>query len=60
VEFSLLLYIGLNTFYPLMFHIFFNLAFKLKEFAMCFNQVLKNFNIANPLFEFVVFDKNRM
>jgi uncharacterized protein (UPF0128 family) len=42
-----------------MFHIFFNLAFKLKEFAMCLNQVLKNFNIANLLLESVVFDKNR-
>jgi hypothetical protein len=50
---------GKNTFYPLMFRFFFNLAFKVKKFAMCPNQVLKNFNVANPLLESVFFYRNR-
>jgi hypothetical protein len=48
-----------NAFYPLMFHLFFNLASKVfffflkKKNAMCPNQVLKNFKVANLLLESV-------
>jgi len=43
-----------------MFHLFLNLAFKVKKFTMCPNlQVFKNFSVANPLLESVFFDRNR-
>jgi hypothetical protein len=38
-----------------MFHLFFNLATKVKKFGMHPNQVLKNFNVAHPLLKSAFF-----